>query len=126
VTGDGPVTMGNEAELPAPSATIHLRRAPTRWADRARAYIICVDGNEQGRIRHREDIQFAVPAGNHRVQLRIDWCRSDSLDLSVEPGDEVFLECRSRPAWQMLYWVTLGRERYIVLDRVKVPSPKAD
>lgn len=97
---------------------LHLHRAKTRWTDQKRAYTVLIDGEEQGRIRHGEDLRLNLLPGRHRVKLRIDWGRSKPLDLEIEPGGQVFLECRSRPTWQVAFWATLGYRRHIDLNVV--------
>jgi hypothetical protein len=86
--------------------------------DRSREYIMLVDGDELGRVRHGQDLTLTVPPGHHLVGLRIDWCRSEVLDIDLAAAEEVHLECRARPAWQALYWISLGRNRYIAIRRM--------
>ena len=74
---------------------IRLTR-PRAWCDKLRAYRILVDGEKVGEIR--EGAYFAIPvsAGLHTIQLRIDWCSSPKIQVSVAPGQTGVVSCGPR------------------------------
>ena len=70
------------------ASRIEISRAPGGYTDRGRAYQVLVDERAAGELRTGESLAVDVPAGKHGVQLRIDWCRSPTLELELElaPG----------------------------------------
>jgi hypothetical protein len=100
------------------SATIHLERQPGGWVDRARAYTLLVDGREMGQVKAGEALDAEVPAGAHEVQLKIDWARSLPQTLDLGSGETANFSCapNANPL-TALWWVSVGRKRYIRLDR---------
>jgi hypothetical protein len=93
---------------------LHRRRSPK--SDRFRAYKVAVDGKVVGSIRYDEEQTFDVAPGLHDVRLRLDWCRSEPVSVDLTAGGEARLSCRGRNPLHFLYWATLGRNRYIVLE----------
>ena len=63
------------------------------FRDILRAYRIIVDGREVGKINRNSEIRIPVSAGKHAVQLKIDWCSSSELIISVADGISMALEC---------------------------------
>jgi hypothetical protein len=109
------------ADLRATAATngaIEVTRHHVVWADRLREYHVFID-DRVGSVRDGESRAFRVPAGLHRVELRIDWAPSELRTVDVSAGDTVTLECRGRNPLAALYWITLGRNRYIQLSVVE-------
>lgn len=87
------------------------------WADRLRVYQIIIDGVSRGKISQKQSVELDVSPGTHQVQLKIDWCRSPTLDVLVE--GEVRLGCKSNvntrsgllaPIFQKDNWISLWRE----------------
>ena len=59
---------------------------------------------------------FEVAPGPHEVFLKIDWCRSEGVDAHLAAGQAARFRCASRANLITgLYWITLGRRRYIEL-----------
>lgn len=92
------------------------------FTDRLRAYKILVDGTPAGEVRAKETATLSVAAGIHTVQLRVDWCVSRELAIDVAPGRPIDLSCRGHNPLLALYWITLGRARYIDLAVVGEPD----
>jgi hypothetical protein len=63
------------------------------YRDKFRAYRIIVDGREVGKINRNDWVRIPVSAGKHTVQLKIDWCNSRELVISVAAGLSTALEC---------------------------------
>jgi hypothetical protein len=100
-------------------AAIRLERRPDAWSDRARAYKVAVDDEVVGSVRRGEDRVFDVTPGRHRVRLHIDWARSEPVEVDVAEGAEVRLTCRGRNPLLALYFATVARNRYVVLERAE-------
>lgn len=98
-------------------STIEIEREAGHWTDRGRAYKVLVDGSEAGEVRQGESKSFAVEPGSHEVQMKIDWCRSRPENVEVGAGEPARLMCRpAANPWTVLWYVTVGRLRYIELD----------
>ncbi len=95
---------------------IVINRESQGYTDRLRAYEIWIDGNLAGKIRRGGSQWIEVAAGEHEVCLKIDWCRSPSLRVTLGAGESVELTAgpNAHPL-AILYYLTLGRERYIRL-----------
>lgn len=110
----------------ADRATVEVERAAASPTDRFRSYVVYIDAAEHGRLRHGERKRFELTPGHHRLQLKIDWARSPTIDLDLAPGETTRSQCKSRAtnALTGLYWASIGRDRYIELWPVE--SPDAD
>lgn len=97
-------------------ARLRLYREPVAWADRFRAYTLLIDGAPGGTIKHGETLEVELSAGDHRVQMQIDWCHSRAL--TVNGASDVDLRCRANanPFLALLY-ITMWADDYIRLER---------
>lgn len=96
-------------------ATLTIGRDAARWVDRARAYMIVIDGETGGTIDHGATVTLDLTPGPHRVRMMIDWCGSKELEIS---GDsDVVLRCwaAASPFTAELY-VYFRPNRYIGLE----------
>ena len=95
------------------------------WRDRLRAYKLIVDGRAVAAVRSGEEQTVAVEPGSHRVWTKIDWCRSQILDVDLEEGDRAVLRCRPNgPLLLVFLYATFLRTRYLDLQREQiVPRP---
>lgn len=93
-----------------------LRRIPGAWQDRLRSYRVIVDGQEVARIANGAEVTIPLAPGGHVVHLRVDWCRSPLLRITVAPGQPAILECgpNAKP-WFALVYITLLRHKYLWL-----------
>jgi hypothetical protein len=56
-------------------------------------------------------------AGHHELHLKIDWARSESVQLDLEPDGAAEVRCwPNGRALLALYWITAGRARYIGVE----------
>jgi hypothetical protein len=91
-----------------------FRRGGPFWQDKLRAYRILIDGKECATIKQSSEVRVPVTSGRHKVQLRIDWCASPSLEImAVNEGIET-IECgpNSKP-WLALFYGAFLRNKYI-------------
>lgn len=97
-------------------ATITVDRDKTVWTDRARAYKVLVDGEDQATVRSGASATITVPPGEHTIEVRIDWCSSPAVHLEVTPGSTHRLRCRANAnPLTVLYYTLLARNRYLAL-----------
>jgi hypothetical protein len=95
-------------------ARIRVRRDDAPWPDRLRGYRVVLDGAVVGSVKRGESITVMTDAGYHELHLKIDWARSESVQLDLKPDGEADVRCwPNARALTALYWITVGRSRYI-------------
>jgi hypothetical protein len=77
-------------------STIAIEREHARRRDRVRAYKVLIDEAQVGVIRDGCSEVFSVTPGPHSVRLKLDWCKSEQVDIAVSDGDIVHLRCGPR------------------------------
>ena len=55
-----------------------LKREIENWTDVTRAYKVFIDAVEVGNIKNGETKQYELSEGAHTLQLKIDWCSSNT------------------------------------------------
>jgi hypothetical protein len=95
-----------------------IRRVPSA-KDRDYPYRVLVDGRQRAEIGDDSTVQIGLTPGEHRVSLRVKWCGSRELPVTIQPGEIVRVECRpnTKPLLALLY-ITLWRNDYIALETV--------
>lgn len=72
---------------------IAVRRGSTSSIDQNRAYRVLVDDVQVGEIMPGQHEAFPVTAGDHEIELRVDWVSSPRVAVPVEEGSRVTLYC---------------------------------
>jgi hypothetical protein len=95
-----------------------VRRVPSA-KDREYPWRVLVDGRQRAEIGDDSTVQIGLTPGEHRVSLRVKWCGSRELPVTIQPGEIVRVECRpnAKPLLALLY-ITLWRNDYIALETV--------
>ena len=90
----------------------------TGYADKFRAYKVLLDGIEIGDIRQGESKQFPVQEGKHTLQLKIDWCTSESItfDFLDKP---IEFECGSNTAMKAALSAFFKTNNYMRFKRIE-------
>ena len=78
-----------------PSAFITLTRRGTS-SNRLRRFVITLDQQTIGKIGAGESRQFSLPAGRHRISIRMDLYRSPPLEIDLQPNQNLSLVCGDR------------------------------
>jgi hypothetical protein len=91
--------MGNEVPIENTGSFIEVRRSFRPVGFLAR-YLVFIDGVSLGEAKTGSFVKFAVPPGNHEVQI---WNRamrmcSDSVAISIAAGQTATFVCRSKPS----------------------------
>ncbi len=74
------------------------------YNDKFREYEVILDNNYLGNIYAGETKNFEVASGNHTIYLKIDWCRSNTLDFHVSENEVFEFECgNSVTGWKRLF-----------------------
>jgi hypothetical protein len=117
-TGDG------SDAVPVGHGTIELTRVQEGYKDSLRGYTVLVDEGPVGTIRRGQTLRLPVPAGTHRLRLRIDWCSSAVGTVEVQPGAPSYFVCSPGSEASALAAISAGangynprRSRCLVPDR---------
>ena len=99
-------------------AVIHVDRDPGGYTDRARAYKVLVDGEEQGTVKHGEGVELQVSPGTHRVQMKVDWATSPELEVTLSEGERAEFVCAPNASpLTAIFYAFFKRSDYIRLER---------
>lgn len=103
------------------TALIHVERDKS-MKDAMRAYKVIVDGETVGRVRRGKSVSVDVAPGRHEVWMKIDWTKSASMELDLQPGEEATLICAPNTSalegeGRALLNATAGKDSYIRLER---------
>lgn len=98
------------------TAFICIGRPDKGYRDRYRSYEVIVNGSKRAVLWRGDSEKIEIDPGAVEVYVKIDWCKSRTLVLSLEPGSEARLRCRPRSALTALYGITFGRNSYIRLE----------
>jgi hypothetical protein len=95
------------------------------YADRLRSYKIVLDGKVIERIGNGETRDLEVPAGQHQLALRVDWCGSKTLAFSLADGEAISFRVSSNlRGWRVvlgLWYTIVETNSYLLLEQI--PSP---
>ena len=104
--------------MAADMASIEVQREFGGWTDHLRSYEVVIDREVVGHLRPGECHVCEVAPGSHELFLKIDWGRSETVDVRLTAGQTATFRCAPRAnILTGLYWATLGRRRYIKLTR---------
>jgi hypothetical protein len=55
-----------------------------------RAFKVILDGKQVAKIKNGERIELDVAPGDHSLLLKIDWCRSNIVELRADSEDVTY------------------------------------
>ena len=64
----------------------------SEWNNKTREIGIYIDGEKVGTINDGETQDYAVENGKHEVYAKIDWCRSQKIELNVAENETTILK----------------------------------
>jgi len=103
------------------AALIEVKRE-SAYADKLRDYQVELDGKVIGSIGDGESKTFKTTEGIHTLQLRIDWAKSNTLQLKTTEQDTVHFRCSSRLKGASVLlasvYALLLSHKYIVLEQI--------
>ncbi|MDR0841931.1 MAG: hypothetical protein LBP68_00750 [Acidobacteriota bacterium] len=93
------------------------------YEDRLRNYQIFVDNRFYGEIGRNQTLDIVVEKGIHTVFAKIDWCRSNEIEVQVK-DTAVNLEVGSSLiGWKIFLWllyITFFRKNYLWIKEISV------
>jgi len=81
-----------------------------------RLMCVLINGQQVGSVRYAGHAVFHLPPGIYSVQVAMDWCRCEPLEVQVRAGETVYLECGLR--WRGIAWVFNLLAVFVVPSRV--------
>lgn len=94
--------------------------------DYLRSYRIMLDGKRIGSIKNGQTRTFSIIPGRHELVVKIDWCRSNSMNLEIREGQTLQASCSS--PFRGIRWILafacpfITPSRYISLALDPVPK----
>ncbi len=89
-------------------------------ADRLRVYKVILDGKAVGEIKNGQEVTLEVSKGTHQLYLKIDWCRSNTVNFDTNDSIIKF-ECgsnlRGLKILLMYYYILFSRNQYLWLKK---------
>ncbi len=64
----------------------------SEWNNKVREIGIYVDGEKVGTINDGETQEYEIESGKHEVFAKIDWCRSQKIELNTSENETVTLK----------------------------------
>ena len=101
----------------ASNGRISLRRE-MQLAYAARAFKVYVDDRHVGSVRPGTTEQLEIAPGNHSVQVRIDFYKSEALDVFLPEGQSLELKCGAQGKHGLSMKMFTGSYLYLEHDSV--------
>ncbi len=64
----------------------------SEWNNRARDYGIYIDDKKIGTIANGETKEFDLDSGIHKINGKIDWCKSPKIEFEIAENDSKKIE----------------------------------
>jgi len=99
-----------------------------KWSimNRARSFKIHVNDAEIGTIKNNKTETIDLPAGNHSLNITIDWLSSNQFEFSLAPNQKVFLVVKNNlvlaPVFYLLFLLVLLLPLVLHIPLFKSPA----
>lgn len=87
------------AEYKMADSTLSIRR-PREWFGRFRKLQVILDGNPVTALGIGKTVELIVEPGVHTLQVKMDWCISQELQVGVNPGERLTFVTKSPGLWR--------------------------
>lgn len=94
----------------------------SEYANRLREIKIFIDNQQVGSIANGKTALFEVSEGNHTIQAKIDWGRSNVIDITLGENEKKSFQMTSfakhNPlgTFAAIYYTTIASDRYLRLE----------
>lgn len=104
------------------TSKINVKRE-SQYADYMRKYKIVIDGEEIDTISKGEEKELQIFPRNHKIQLKIDWCKSNEIEFEIKINESLNFLCgSSAKGWKFFsdfLYLTVWRNKYLYIELVK-------
>ncbi|MEO7310790.1 MAG: hypothetical protein ABIX01_10365 [Chitinophagaceae bacterium] len=75
------------------------------FMNRTRMFKVLIDGQEVGKIGNGKVETFEVAPGNHTIECKIDWCSSQTYEVTVGSDSIDYLQVKSGMKYFLLLYI---------------------
>ena len=97
---------------------LRINRSP-EFKDKVRSYKVIVGDEFIGELKSGETKDFEVADGVHTIFLKIDWCRSNKINLNFTNNEIIEFDCgNSMKGWRVFFsliYVSIFKNQYLWL-----------
>lgn len=90
-----------------------------------RNFEVIIDDFHMGKIEDGGKLRIEVTPGEHEVYLKIDWCRSNKLRISLNENEHIVFNCGCPiRGWNLLnlfimpYYIFFNKNKYLYINRI--------
>lgn len=87
----------------------------SEYSNKLRSIGIYLDDKKIGDIADGESKEFEVEEGVHTLRAKIDWCRSNPINLKINSEEIVRFNLSGRNPFLSLFYITFGKDHYLEL-----------
>ncbi|MEO8002729.1 MAG: hypothetical protein ABI644_12715 [Arenimonas sp.] len=102
-------------------ATLTITR-DSGYADRVRAYAVMLNGKKIGELKNGESKDFTIAAGSHSIQMKIDWCGSETVRFTASEEKlyafRVSSNLRGLKIFLALWYVLFDQNSYLQIEKI--------
>ncbi|MSO00077.1 hypothetical protein BHT95_12015 [Bacillus paralicheniformis] len=88
--------------------------------NKMRKFSVLIDGVEAGKIKDGGRLRIDLEPGEHEIQVKIDWCVSQTLRFTLDEGEVLKFRCGSPVrGWKMFFgffYVLADPEKYSFIE----------
>jgi hypothetical protein len=106
-------------------AHIHIHRK-SEWINRFRSIPVYLNGKKAGSVSNGETLSLELPAGTNKLQAKIDWCGSPTMNLDHTTDGEIQLLLHTaKPMYWVFYLCALSLLPFYYFEYIQRPMPQA-
>jgi hypothetical protein len=98
-------------------AKIIINRS-SEYSNNLRSIGIYMNDKKIGDIADGESKEFEVEEGEYRLRAKIDWCRSNPIDVKINHDEILRFNLSGRNPFLALYYITFGKDQYLELTPI--------
>lgn len=98
-------------------AKIIINRS-SEYSNKLRSIGIYLNDKKIGDLSDGESKEFEIEEGKHQIRAKIDWCRSNPIDLKINSDETLRFNLSGRNPFLALFYITLGKDHYLELKPI--------
>jgi hypothetical protein len=80
----------------------------SEWNNKARKFGIYLNNEKIGVVENGEKKEFEIEPGNHKINGKIDWCKSPKLELKISENETKKIEFSGYKYGRLFSRISLG------------------